>query len=126
MRFMIMHKNDPQTEAGQPPPMKLVNEMGALIGEYAQSGRLIDGVGLGASKTRTRTPALAMAYVIVVGLVVLAGIGEIAGQVGNFGDRHRQNKLGEKALVFDQQGRGIANCYGRELGGSSSGGGCGG
>jgi hypothetical protein len=54
MRFMIMHKNDPQTEAGQPPPMKLVTEMGELIGEYAQSGRLIDGAGLGASKTRTR------------------------------------------------------------------------
>jgi hypothetical protein len=54
MRFMIMHKNDPQTEAGHPPPMKLVTEMGALIGEYAQSGRFIDGAGLGASKTRTR------------------------------------------------------------------------
>jgi len=24
MRFMIMHKNDPQTEAGHPPPMELV------------------------------------------------------------------------------------------------------
>jgi hypothetical protein len=54
MRFMIMHKNDPHTEAGQPPPMDLVQKMGAFIGEYAQSGRLIDGAGLGASKTRTR------------------------------------------------------------------------
>lgn len=54
MRFMIMHKNDPKTEAGEKPPMKLVQEMGALIGEYAQSGRLLDGAGLGASKTRTR------------------------------------------------------------------------
>lgn len=54
MRFMIMHKNDPQTEAGQPPPMELVQQMGALIGEYAQNGRFIDGAGLSASRTRTR------------------------------------------------------------------------
>jgi hypothetical protein len=54
MRFMMMHKNDPQTEAGQPPPMELVNEMGAFIGEYAATGAFIDGAGLGASRTRTR------------------------------------------------------------------------
>jgi hypothetical protein len=54
MRFMIMHKNDPHTEAGHPPPMKLVNEMGAFIGEYAKTGRLVDGAGLGGSKNRTR------------------------------------------------------------------------
>lgn len=54
MRFMIMHKNDPSTEAGNPPPMELVHKMGAFIGEYAQTGRFIDGAGLGASKTRTR------------------------------------------------------------------------
>jgi len=54
MRFMIMHKNDAHTEAGEPPPLELVNRMGALIGEYAKEGRFIDGAGLGASKTRTR------------------------------------------------------------------------
>jgi hypothetical protein len=54
MRFMIMHKNDPQTEAGQPPPMELVHKMGALIGEYAKEGRFLDGAGLAGSKTRTR------------------------------------------------------------------------
>jgi hypothetical protein len=54
MRFMIMHKNDPRTEAGEPPPMDLVHEMGAFIGEYAATGRLLDGAGLGASSTRTR------------------------------------------------------------------------
>jgi hypothetical protein len=54
MRFMVMHKNDPNTEAGNPPPMELVKQMGAFIGEYATSGRFIDGAGLGASKTRTR------------------------------------------------------------------------
>ena len=54
MRFMIMHKHDANTEAGKPPPMELVHEMGAFIGGHAQAGRLIDGAGLGASKTRTR------------------------------------------------------------------------
>ena len=54
MRFMIMHKNDPHTEAGLPPPMDLVEKMGAFIGGHAQAGRLLDGAGLGASKTRTR------------------------------------------------------------------------
>jgi len=54
MRFMIMHKNDANTEAGQPPPMELVQKMGAFIGEYASTGRFIDGAGLGGSKTRTR------------------------------------------------------------------------
>src|SRR5678815_4638347 len=54
MHFMIMHKNDPKTEAGHPPPMELVHEMGAFIGEYAKSGRFVDGAGLAGSKTRTR------------------------------------------------------------------------
>ncbi|HEY7374744.1 MAG TPA: YciI family protein [Polyangia bacterium] len=54
MRFFIMHKNDPKTEAGERPPMTLVNEMGAFIGEHLQAGRFIDGTGLGASGTRTR------------------------------------------------------------------------
>lgn len=54
MRFMIMHKNDSDTEAGKPPPMELVHKMGAFIGEYAQTGRFLDGAGLGASSTRTR------------------------------------------------------------------------
>ncbi len=54
MRFMVMHKNDPHTEAGLPPPMEIVHEMGAFVGEHAKAGRLVDGAGLGASKTRTR------------------------------------------------------------------------
>src|SRR6185436_20671276 len=54
MRFMVMHKNDPKTEAGQPPPMELVTKMGAFIGEYAKAGRFLDGAGLAGSKTRTR------------------------------------------------------------------------
>jgi hypothetical protein len=54
MRFMIMHKNDPRSEAGHLPPMNLVQQMGAFIGEHIKAGRFIDGAGLGASKTRTR------------------------------------------------------------------------
>lgn len=54
MRFMLMHKNDPHTEAGHPPPLELVHKMGEFVGEYARTGRLLDGAGLGASKTRTR------------------------------------------------------------------------
>ncbi|MBX3223160.1 MAG: hypothetical protein KF795_21795 [Labilithrix sp.] len=54
MHFLIMHKNDPATEAGQLPPKELIAEMGAFIGEQAKAGRLVDGAGLGASKTRTR------------------------------------------------------------------------
>ena len=54
MHFMIMHKNDPQTELGQPPPPELVSQMGAFIGEYAQSGRFVDGAGLSGSQHRTR------------------------------------------------------------------------
>lgn len=54
MRFMMMHKNDPNTEAGLPPPLELIQKMGAFIGEHAQSGRFLDGAGLAGSKTRTR------------------------------------------------------------------------
>lgn len=54
MRFIMMHKHDPKTEAGERPPPELVQEMGAFIGEYLQAGTFLDGAGLGASKTRTR------------------------------------------------------------------------
>lgn len=54
MRFMIMHKNDANTEAGNPPPMEIVQKMGAFIGEFVKTGRFVDGAGLGGSKTRTR------------------------------------------------------------------------
>src|SRR5689334_7316428 len=54
MRFMVMHKNDPKTEAGEKPPLELVHQMGAFIGEHAKAGRLVDGAGLAGSSTRTR------------------------------------------------------------------------
>ena len=48
MKFMVMHKHDANTEVGTPPPPELVQKMGALIGGMAQSGKLLDGEGLGA------------------------------------------------------------------------------
>jgi hypothetical protein len=54
MRFMMMHKNDPHTEAGELPPKELVEKMGEFIGGHARTGRLIDGAGLSRSSTRTR------------------------------------------------------------------------
>src|SRR3569832_2739782 len=54
MRFMIMHKNDPHTEAGEKPGPELMAKMGAFIGEHAQRGTFLDGQGLGQRATRTR------------------------------------------------------------------------
>jgi len=54
MRFMVMHKNDPHTEAGELPPASLIADMGSFITEHAQAGRFLGGEGLGASRTRTR------------------------------------------------------------------------
>ncbi len=54
MRFMMMHKHDPKTEAGLKPPPELIEKMGAFVGGYIQSGKLLDGAGLGPTKTRTR------------------------------------------------------------------------
>jgi len=54
MRYMLMHKNDPRTEAGELPPKEVVEQMGQFIGEYARTGRFIDGAGLPGSKTRMR------------------------------------------------------------------------
>ena len=46
MRYMMMHKNDAQSEAGVLPSMELIEKMGAFVGEHAKAGRLIDGAGL--------------------------------------------------------------------------------
>jgi hypothetical protein len=54
MRFLMMHKNDANTEAGLPPPMELIQKMGAFIGTYASKGQFVDGAGLSGSKARTR------------------------------------------------------------------------
>jgi hypothetical protein len=54
MRFMVMHKNDSHTEAGERPGPELIARMGEFIGEYARKGQFLGGEGLGASATRTR------------------------------------------------------------------------
>jgi hypothetical protein len=54
MKFMVMHRHDKNTEAGKLPPPELIAAMGGLVGGMAQSGKLLDGEGLGASKTRSR------------------------------------------------------------------------
>lgn len=54
MRFIVMHKNDPHTEAGELPPPELIAQMGAFVGEHARAGRFLDGAGLSGSRNRTR------------------------------------------------------------------------
>lgn len=54
MKFMVMHKHDENTEVGKLPPAEFMAAMGAFIGEAAQSGKLLDGDGLGATRTRSR------------------------------------------------------------------------
>jgi hypothetical protein len=54
MRFMLMHKNDANTEAGKPPPPEVLQKMPAFIGEHMKAGRFVDGAGLAGSATRTR------------------------------------------------------------------------
>ena len=54
MKFIVMHKHDKKTEAGIKPPPELVQKVGAFVGSMAQSGKLLDGEGLGATKTRSR------------------------------------------------------------------------
>ncbi len=54
MKFMVMHKHDQRTEAGQVPSAEFIAAMGTLVGGMAKSGKLLDGEGLGASKSRSR------------------------------------------------------------------------
>jgi hypothetical protein len=54
MRFMMMHKNDPHTEAGLPPPMEIVDKMGKFVGAHLATGSFVDGAGLSGSKARIR------------------------------------------------------------------------
>src|SRR5262245_2378689 len=54
MRFMILHKTNPQWEAGAIPSPELIARVGALIGELVRSGRLETGEGLRASAEGVR------------------------------------------------------------------------
>ena len=74
--------------------------MGAFIGEYAQTGRLIDGAGLGASKTRTILSVIVPAAKqgILTGLIL--GVARVAGETApllftSFNNQFWASKLGE-------------------------------
>jgi hypothetical protein len=54
MRFMVMHKHDKHTEAGEKPSPELIQKMGEYIGGHAQKGTFLGGEGLGASVKRSR------------------------------------------------------------------------
>src|SRR5438132_1509411 len=52
--FLVMHKNDPRTEAGERPGPEIIARMGEFIAEHARKGQLLAGEGLAGSATRTR------------------------------------------------------------------------
>jgi hypothetical protein len=54
MRYIITHATDSRWEAGQVPSRELVLRVGALIGDLARAGMLIDGQGLRASSLGAR------------------------------------------------------------------------
>jgi hypothetical protein len=54
MRFMVMHKVDARMEAEEPPPARIVQEMGAFVQGQIKAGVFKDGAGLHASARRVR------------------------------------------------------------------------
>ena len=50
MKFMILVKGNPDTEAGRMPPESLIAEMAAYHEELAKAGVLVDGWGLKPTK----------------------------------------------------------------------------
>jgi hypothetical protein len=54
MRFMVMHKVDAHMEAGEPPPERIIREMGQLVQKEIRAGVFKDGAGLHRSALRVR------------------------------------------------------------------------
>ena len=54
MRFIIMHKTNPQWEAGAIPSAELIARVGALLGEMGKADVLVSGEGLRASSHGVR------------------------------------------------------------------------
>jgi len=54
MRFMVMHKVDAGMEAGEPPPARIVQEMGQYVQGAIKAGVFEDGAGLHPSARRVR------------------------------------------------------------------------
>ena len=62
MRFMVMRKADPETEAGAMPSSQLIADMTTFHEEAAKASIVIGGAGLqptsrGARRSRPRRPA---------------------------------------------------------------------
>jgi len=54
MRYIVMHKLDPDLEAGGPPDQDIIQNMGALVQESIRSGIFKNGAGLHPSALRAR------------------------------------------------------------------------
>jgi hypothetical protein len=54
MRYLVMHKVDPQMEAGGPPSPTVIARMGQLVGRSLKAGIFKDGAGLHRSAARAR------------------------------------------------------------------------
>lgn len=54
MRFIVMHKVDPNMEAGGPPSQGIIQEMGGLVQDSLQRGIFLNGAGLHRSARRVR------------------------------------------------------------------------
>ena len=54
MKYIVMHKVDAHMEAGDPPSMDLIRDMGNLVGSSHKEGIFLDGAGLHRSAVRVR------------------------------------------------------------------------
>jgi hypothetical protein len=54
MRFIVMHKQSGESEAGVPPSPELIAEMGKFMGEAMRAGVVLSGEGLQPSTLRVR------------------------------------------------------------------------
>jgi hypothetical protein len=56
MQFLMLIKiaNDPDYEAGKPPPPELESAMGELMGEWSKAGMMVSAAGLGPTSNGAR------------------------------------------------------------------------
>jgi hypothetical protein len=57
MRFIVMHKVDPEMEAGGPPDQAIIKSMGELVQGSLKEGTFLNGAGLHRSARRVRLDA---------------------------------------------------------------------
>ncbi|WP_437877566.1 YciI family protein [Sorangium sp. So ce513] len=99
MRFMIMHRTDAKTEAGELPSPEFMERVGQMVGDLAKSGVLRDGEGMrpsshgvrlqfaGGRRTVTRGP-FGGAKAVPAGFAILraASLDEAIGWVSRFAE----------------------------------------